>query len=129
MTPATLRAYCLSFPGTYEDFPFGPDASVFKVRAEIDGARHPMKMFALSILDAEPLQISIKCEPTLAVQLRAAHDEITDAYHFNKVHWNGVRLNGNLPDQMVRDMIEDSYDLVVSTLNKQQKALLNWTPS
>ena len=114
-------------PGSYEDFPFGPESSVFKVRAEVEGARHPSKMFALSALDATALSVSLKCEPSLAISLRADHDEITTAYHFNKTHWNGVRLDGALPDQMIVEMVEDSYDLVVSTLNKQQKAQLGWT--
>lgn len=126
MDAAQLRTHCLSMPGSYEDFPFGPDSSVFKVRAKVEGARHPSKMFALSALEGSPLSVSLKCEPALAVQLRLDRDEITTAYHFNKVHWNGVRLDGALPDQMIIDMIEDSYDLVVSTLNREQRALLGW---
>ncbi len=126
MDAAQLRSTCLSMPGTFEDFPFGPGASVFKVRAEVTGARHPVKMFALSALEAAPLSVSLKCEPSLAVKFRLEHEEITTAYHFNKRHWNGVRLDGDLPDQMIIEMIEDSYDLVVSTLNRQQKARLGW---
>lgn len=129
MDAAQLREQCLSMPGSFEDFPFGPDASVFKVRATIDGARHPTKMFALVALEGLPLSVSLKCEPALAVRLRIDYDEITTAYHFNKTHWNGVRLDGRLPDQMVVEMIEDSYDLVVSTLNREQKALLGWSRS
>lgn len=127
MDPAQLRSHCLSMPGTYEDFPFGPEASVFKVRAAVAGALHRDKMFALSILDAIPLSVSLKCEPALATQLRLDHDEITGAYHFNKTHWNGIRLDGELPDQMILEMIEDSYDLVVASLNKKQQAKLGWT--
>lgn len=127
MDASQLRSQCLAMPGSYEDFPFGPETSVFKVRADIEGARHPTKMFALSALEGTPLSVSLKCEPALAVRLRIDYDEITTAYHFNKVHWNGVRLDGTLPDQMILEMIEDSYDLVVSTLNREQKALLGWT--
>lgn len=123
----TLRRICLGFPGSFEDFPFGPDTSVFKVRAAVaGGTRHEAKMFALSAMDPEALQVSLKCEPALAVQLRAAHPEITGAWHLNKTHWNGVRLDGNLPDDMVRDMIEDSYDLVVATLSRKQQEQLGW---
>ncbi len=86
-------------------------------------------MFALSALWGEPLSVSLKCEPSLAIHLRATHDEITTAYHFNKVHWNCVRLDGALPDQMILEMIEDSYDLVVATLNREQQALLGWSRS
>lgn len=127
MDAAALRTICLSFPGAFEDFPFGPETSVFKVHAAVSGgARHEAKMFASSALDACELSVSLKCEPALAEQLRAAHPEITGAWHMNKTHWNGVRLDGALPDDMVRDMVEDSYDLVVATLSRKQQAQLGW---
>lgn len=127
MDPEALREICLSFPGAFEDFPFGPDTSVFKVRAAVSGgARHDAKMFALSSMDEADWTVSLKCEPVLAEQLRAAHPEITGAWHMNKTHWNGVRLDGCLPDAMVRDMVEDSYDLVVATLSRKQREQLGW---
>lgn len=127
MDTAELREYCLSFPGAFEDFPFGPETSVFKVRADIaGGARHDAKMFAASAMDPDDWSVSLKCEPALAEQLRAAHPEITGAWHMNKRHWNGVRLDGTLPDSMVRDMVEDSYDLVVASLSRKQQEQLGW---
>jgi predicted DNA-binding protein (MmcQ/YjbR family) len=127
MEPAELREICLSFPGAYEDFPFGPETSVFKVRAAVaGGSRQEAKMFASSTLDADDFSVSLKCEPALAEQLRAAHPGITGAWHMNKTHWNGVRLDGALPDSMVRDMVEDSYDLVVATLSRKQQQQLGW---
>ena len=127
MDVATLRGICLAFPGAFEDFPFGPETSVFKVRAAVaGGARHEAKMFALSAMDPDNFAVSLKCEPALAEQLRAAHPEITGAWHLNKTHWNGVRLDGALPDPMVRDMVEDSYDLVVATLSRRQQEQLGW---
>ena len=127
MDTAQLRNICLSFPGAFEDFPFGPETSVFKVRAHIaGGARHEAKMFAASAMNPDDWSVSLKCEPALAEQLRAAHPEITGAWHMNKTHWNGVRLDGALPDAMVRDMVEDSYDLVVATLSRRQQEQLGW---
>jgi predicted DNA-binding protein (MmcQ/YjbR family) len=113
----TLRDLCLQFAGTEETFPFGFETSVFKVAG---------KMFALSRLSAEPLTISIKCEPLLAEQLRAAHSAITPGYHLNKRHWNTVVLDGTLTDEMVADLIEDSYDLVVSKLPRARRQALAW---
>lgn len=127
MDPTELRKICLSFPGTYEDFPFGPETSVFKVRAHTaGGARHEAKLFAVSTMDENDFSVSLKCEPGLAVQLRAVHPEITGAWHMNKTHWNGVRLDGNLPAEMIRDMVEDSYDLVVAGLSRKQQEQLGW---
>ena len=115
MTPAALRRRCLSFPGAVEEFPFSPGVSVFKVAG---------KMFALSWLDGEPLQVSLKCEPELAEQLRLSYPAIAPGYHLNKRHWNTVTLDGSLDDGMVADMIEDSYDLVVDGLTKRDRERL-----
>lgn len=122
MDAGALRQVCLSLPGAFEDFPFGPDTSVFKVRAA--GGR--AKMFAMTALAARPLVISLKCEPELAVQLRAAHPEINGAWHMNKVHWNQVEISSQLPEGMLEDMVEDSYDLVVASLPRRDRESLAW---
>jgi predicted DNA-binding protein (MmcQ/YjbR family) len=133
MDPDALRKICLSFPGSYEDYPFGPETAVFKVRSTAGGGSakegkpvQPGKLFALSSMDVDDFYVNLKCEPTLAVQLRAAHPAITGAWHMNKTHWNGVRLDGSLPDDMVRDLVEDSYDLVVAGLSRRQQEQLGW---
>jgi predicted DNA-binding protein (MmcQ/YjbR family) len=75
------------------------------------------KQFALCALEAEPpLRLSLKCEPGLAEALRRDYEAVIPGYHLNKRHWNTVVLDGSLPDRMVRDLIEDSYDLVVGSL-------------
>ena len=87
------------------------------------------KMFALSMLERTPLEVSVKCEPDLAVELRGSYSAIRPGYHLNKRHWNTITLDGSLPDQLVRDLIEDSYDLVVSALPKQKREQLGWPPT
>ena len=84
------------------------------------------KMFALSRLDRAPLAISLKCEPDLAEQLRETYRAVLPGYHLNKRHWNTVIVDGSLPDQMIKDLIEDSYDLVVSGLPRARQAALGW---
>jgi predicted DNA-binding protein (MmcQ/YjbR family) len=117
VTGDALRDLCLTFRGSEEAFPFGFETSVFKVAG---------KMFALSRLDGDPLSVSLKCEPALAQQLRAAHPCITAGYHLNKRHWNTVALDGTLAEQMIADMVEDSYDLVVSKLSRARQRALLW---
>ena len=78
-------------------------------------------MFALSRLDGDPLQVSLKCDPELAVRLRAEHPTIIPGYHLNKRHWNTVTLDGSVPDEMVAEMIGDSYALVVASLPKARR--------
>lgn len=112
MNAAELRDHLLSFLGAEETFPFGPNTSVFKVSG---------KMFALSQLGADELSVSLKCEPALAEQLRETHAEVTPGYHLNKRHWNTVVLGGSLPQQTLEEMIEDSYDLVVSSLPRSRR--------
>ncbi|MEU8619852.1 MmcQ/YjbR family DNA-binding protein [Streptomyces sp. NPDC048623] len=115
MTPDQLRAFCLDFNDASEEFPFGPEVSVFKVAG---------KMFALSWLDAEPLSVNLKCDPEDAVRLREEHPAIVPGYHMNKRHWNTVTV-GELPDRMVRELVEDSYDLVVAGLPKAVRLRLD----
>ena len=83
-------------------------------------------MFALSQLAQQPLRVSLKCEPLLAEHLRDAHPTVLPGYHLNKRHWNTVILDGSLPEQMILDMIEDSYDLVVSKLPESRRRALGW---
>jgi predicted DNA-binding protein (MmcQ/YjbR family) len=115
VNPTDLRDQCLSFTGAEETFPFGPEVSVFKVAG---------KMFALSQLEADSLRVSVKCEPELAEALREAHEAVIPGYHLNKRHWNTVIIDGSLDDEAVREMIEDSYDLVVSKLPRAQRTAL-----
>lgn len=119
MDAVTLRACCLAYDGAIEDFPFGPETSVFKVAG---------KMFALSALDRAPLEVSAKCEPEVAVDLRRGYRAIRPGYHLNKRHWNTITLDGSVPDELVRDLIEDSYDLVVSALPRRVREQLGWRP-
>jgi len=119
MDATELRAWCLEQTGAIEDFPFGPEYSVFKVAG---------KMFALSALDRTPLEVSAKCEPELAVGLRNSYPAIRPGYHLNKRHWNTITLDGSLAGQFVEDMIEDSYDLVVSALPRRVRDELGWSP-
>jgi predicted DNA-binding protein (MmcQ/YjbR family) len=83
-------------------------------------------MFALSRLAQAPLEVSLKCEPMLAQQLREAHPAVLPGYHLNKRHWNTVIVDGSLPEQTIKDMIEDSYDLVVSQLPESGRRALGW---
>lgn len=117
MIPQELRRACLALAGAVEEFPFPryPERSVFKVAG---------KVFAISSLGDEPLRVSLKCDPDLAERLRADHPAVEAGYRLNKRHWNTVLLDGSLPDRLVLDMIEDSYDLVVAALPRAERDAL-----
>ena len=116
MNVESLRTFLLSLPHIAETMQWG-DNLVFWVGDKTIGG----KMFALCALDDEPLQLSVKCEPDLAAQLRASYPAIVPGYHLNKRHWNTITLDGSVPDQMVTDMLGDSYDLVVASLPKARR--------
>lgn len=111
-----IRKWCLDKPGAYEDYPFGPDIRVFKVGG---------KMFALLTLDHEPDRLNLKCQPDLAVALRAAYTSIVPGYHMNKQHWNSLILDQSLEDGLVFWLIDQSYDLVFSGLAKAVRTRIN----
>jgi predicted DNA-binding protein (MmcQ/YjbR family) len=111
-----LRKYLIGKKGAYEDFPFGPTAMVFKVMG---------KMFALVPVDESPRRINLKCDPELAIHLRAAYDSVIPGYHMNKKHWNSIILDGSIPEKMLKTMIDDSYNLVVKSLKKADRVSLD----
>ena len=115
VTADSLRRWCLARPSAVEEFPFGPETSVFKVGG---------KIFALTALDARPLTVSLKCEPSLAEALRAEHSAVRPGYHLNKRHWITVTLDDSLPDELVFGLLEDSYELVVDGLPKRERDLV-----
>lgn len=105
MTPQELRDVCLAFPQAVETFPFSPELSVF--RASGNG-----KIFALVDLGAAPLTLSLKVDPQDSIALRAEFPDITPGYHLNKKHWITVVLGGQVPDDLVEDLVRGSYELV-----------------
>ena len=110
------QSYLLSKRGTTEETPFGPENLVYKVVG---------KMYALVPLDADPLTISLKCEPGQALFLRDVYPAVRPGYHMNKAHWNTVTLDGSIPEAEVWGMVDDSYDLVVAGLSRAARAALD----
>lgn len=117
MTAADVRGCCLELNGTSHDVPFpgSPGLTVFRVGGRI---------FAFCAPEESPLKVSLKCDPEEAVRLRAAHPQIVPGWHLNKRHWNTVTVAG-LPARMVRELIEDSYDLVVAGLPRADRLRLD----
>jgi predicted DNA-binding protein (MmcQ/YjbR family) len=106
---------CSGFPGAVEDYPFGDDVAVFKVGG---------KMFALVMLTGAPGSVNLKCDPDWALELRAAYDAVRPGYHQNKRHWNTVELDGTVEDGELGGMIDHSYELVVRSLPRGERARL-----
>ena len=107
-----IRDYCLAKPGVTEGFPFDEVTLVFKVMN---------KMYALVGLEKVPLFINLKCDPERAIELRAQYESIQPGYHMNKAQWNSVYFTGGLPRDLVLELIDHSYDLVVQGLKKKDR--------
>ena len=102
-----------AYQGAFAEYPFGPEARVYKVMG---------KMFALSGLERLPTQVNLKCEPERAIALREQYDgDIIPGYHMSKVHWNTLMLQ-SLPPKLILELVDHSYELVVSKFTKKLKA-------
>lgn len=109
------RDYCLMLLQSTEDFPFGPDAYVYKVAG---------KIFAILFETAGLARINLKCEPDEALMLRDIFPAVTPGYHMNKRHWNTLLLDGSVPENEVKRQIENSYQLVVKSLPQAKRPRL-----
>jgi predicted DNA-binding protein (MmcQ/YjbR family) len=105
-----FREYCIAKRGVTEETPFGPDTLVFKVLN---------KIFALTSLETEYFRISLKCDPSKALELREEFDYIVPGYHLNKKHWNTV--NGDVASTaQMKALTDHSFDMVVASFTKKQ---------
>ena len=115
-----IREFCLSKKGVEESFPFDNETLVFKVGG---------KMFCLTSLkdweNGTP-SLNLKCDPEKALELRAEYDAINPGYHMSKIHWNTVAFHSDVNDQLMKELINDSYALVFKSLTKKiQNELIN----
>lgn len=108
------REYCISKKGVTEEFPFGDNTLVFKVMG---------KVFALTSIDTFGT-VNLKCDPELAIQLREQYNGVIPGYHMNKKHWNTISFEGDIKDELLKEWIDHSYNLVVKGLTKKLKAEL-----
>jgi len=111
-----FHQYCLVKPGAEETFPFDKTTLVFKVMG---------KMFALTGLDNEQFEVNLKCDPERSIELRDQYCDIRPGFHMSKKHWNTVFCEGELEERLIRDLIDHSYELVVSKLTKKNKEILS----
>lgn len=114
-----LLGFCSQKKGVTESFPFDQDTLVFKVGG---------KMFLLTSLkmweQGEP-SVNLKCDPERAILLREDYDDILPGYHMSKIHWNTVNVNKGVSDQMINELIDHSYDLVLKSLTKKLQTEIN----
>ena len=106
-----FREYCIAKPGVTEEFPFDENTLVFKVMG---------KMFALTDL-VDEFSLNLKCDPERAIELRDQYPAIQPGYHMNKTHWNTVKMDGSIPEKLIFELIDHSYQLVVDKIMPHSK--------
>jgi len=113
-----LDEYCLAKKGAVKDF-----------KIEWDAVRYLVgdKMFGMQVKDKEKKAIiTLKCEPPFGQMLREQYTDIKPGYYMNKQHWNSVYLDGDVPDDVLRQMVDMSYGLVFDGLSKSaQKQIMD----
>lgn len=110
MDTEEIRAYCLTFPGTDESFPFDDVTLVFKVMG---------KIFCLMSLDV-PAELNLKNTPDINLELREQYSFVNPGYYMNKKHWNTVKFS-QAPGNLLKKWISESYEIVVNGLTKKDK--------
>ena len=108
MNIESFREFCLDKPGVSEGFPFDTNTLVFKVAG---------KMFALTNIDLFQ-SVNMKCDPEYAIELRETFQGIKPGYHMSKKHWNTVSTESDVPDKLILELVDQSYNLVVKSLTK-----------
>ena len=107
-----IRDFCLSMPSVTEDMPFDETTLCFRVGG---------KIFAITDIEDRPITVNLKCDPEKAVELREKHDFIKPGWHMNKKHWNTVNLESEISEELFRELVTHSYDLIFSKLPKKIK--------
>ena len=115
MNIESLRDLCIQLPGVTEEFPFGEETLVYKVRG---------KIFLLTSLDTPDFRFNVKCSPEKALELRDQYTCVLPGYHMNKKHWNTIVADGSVPARLLREWVLDSYQLVVESLPKKVQSEL-----
>jgi predicted DNA-binding protein (MmcQ/YjbR family) len=105
---------CNARKGVTEEFPFGENILVYKVMG---------KMFALTDVDQFE-SINLKVDPEQGVLLQEEYAAVQPGYHMNKKHWITVVMDGSIPNRLLEQWIDNSYNLVVSGLTKKQQIAL-----
>lgn len=107
MTHKEFEDYILQFADVWLDYPFGEGTAVYKYGDKPEG-----KIVAIVAEGSNPLRVSLKCDPQLAVNLREKYETVLPGYHLNKKHWNTIICSGQLSDDEIHDLVRLSYRLV-----------------
>ena len=121
MNVEEFRTYCLSFAGTHDDFPFGKSSS--------DYDRDILVFYVLDkwfcVVNAVAWDVcNLRCAPERIPELRERYEGIGPGWHMNKKHWISVRFDSDVPGELLKELVRQSYELATAHLTKKQRAEL-----
>lgn len=117
-----FRIYCLSFKGVHDKMPFEKATSEYDKNLLVFYVMD--KWFCFVNVDAFDF-CNIKCNPERIEALQDQYDSIKPGYHMNKRHWISVYFNNDVPDKVIKELVKQSYDIVVASLSKKEKEELD----
>ncbi|MFT5165370.1 MAG: putative DNA-binding protein (MmcQ/YjbR family) [Saprospiraceae bacterium] len=119
MTFEEFKNYCLSKKGVEETYPFGDMAAWFKI-----GGKAFCWTFVEMFIMGEEMKpaftfVNCKCDPDKAIEWQEQYSAVQPGWHQSKKHWNSVFMDGSIPGDDFRAMIDHAYDIVVASLSKK----------
>ncbi|MEM6723772.1 MAG: MmcQ/YjbR family DNA-binding protein [Bacteroidota bacterium] len=125
MTLEAYQNYLLGLKGIEPTHPFGPESVWYKLAGKIVS----LTMLEEFTYQGQPAPafhfINLKCDPGRAEELRASNPGIIPAWHQSKKHWNSVMMDGAVPDELIFELIDHSYELVFNSLTKKKQAAIS----
>lgn len=118
MNVEELREYCLSLPMAEENAPWTEPQYQMLVTFTVAG-----KWFCLADIDNK--FIDVKCTPEQVAEMQEQYTGAFPAWHMNKQHWLGVRLESDVPDEIIRRLLKSGYELIIARLPKKTRDELN----
>lgn len=108
-----LDEYCLAKKSVEKDYKLEWNATRYMIRGKIFAMQGGDKV-------GKPI-ITVKLEPLFGELLREQYKDIVPGYYMNKVHWNSLYLEGDVPDTVLRDMLDKSYDILLASFSKKAR--------
>ncbi|MBQ4838855.1 MULTISPECIES: MmcQ/YjbR family DNA-binding protein [Pseudoalteromonas] len=125
MDQKSVHNYLQAKPGTFITKPFAQEVDVYKVQHKMFATLYEGKEGQTNE-NGEPVWwLNLKCDPDEALLLRDKYSSIVPGYHMNKRLWNTIVLDGSIPEDELKKLIDDSYNIVVDNLPTAQREELN----
>lgn len=116
-----FREYCLSFDGVYEKMPFPNVADRYSRDVLCFYVAGKWFCFVnIKVFDF----CCIKCDPAVSNELQDRYIGIKPGWHMNKKYWISVCFDQDVPDKLIKDLVKESYHIVVSSLSKRERDML-----